>query len=123
MAQIYYVKAADGSDSLPVANGTLLTNEMLNVTDFGTGVFVVAFYDADGLTVTPTGGTITPEGSPIEGQWLTPSSGNAVIQAADVIAGSSSYAIPVFTGPVIQGRVKFAGIAGAVTAKAYFWRE
>ena len=123
MAQIYYVKAADGSDSLPVGDGTLLTNEMLNVTDFGTGVLAVAFYDANGDLVTPTAGTITPEGSPIEGQWLTPSSGDSVIQATAVIAGSATYAMPVFTGPVIQGRITFAGIIGAVTAKAYFWRE
>ena len=123
MAQIYYVKAADGSDDLPVSNGVLYTNEMLNVTDFGTGVFVVAFYDADGVPVTATAGTITPEASPIEGQWHTPSSGNEIIQATSVIAGSASYSIPVFTGPVCQGRLTFAGITGASLARAYFWRE
>ena len=123
MSQIYNVKAADGSDDLPVSNGVLYTSEMLNVTDFGTGVFVVAFYDADGVPVTTTAGTIVPEASPIEGQWHTPSSGDATIQASSVIAGSSLYSLPVFTGPVVQGRLTFAGIVGASFARAYFWRE
>lgn len=123
MATMYYVKTADGSDKLPVSNGVLYTGEMLNVTEFGTGVFVVAFYDANGDSVTPTAGSINPEGSPIDGQWLAPSSGDATISATDVVAGSALYSVPVFTGPVSQGRLTFAGITGASSAKAFFWRE
>ncbi|MBL4800225.1 MAG: hypothetical protein JKY50_22745 [Oleispira sp.] len=122
MSQIYEV-LKDGSNVLPVANGVLVTNEMLNVTSYGTGVFVIAFYDASGDPVTPTAGTITPEASPIDGQWHTPSSGDATITATAVVAGSAVYAIPVFTGPVIQGRITLAGILGATSCKAYFWRE
>ncbi|MBL4632152.1 MAG: hypothetical protein JKY14_13740 [Paraglaciecola sp.] len=122
MSQIYDV-LKDGSNVLPVANGVLVTNEMLNVTSYGTGVFVIAFYDANGAPVTPTAGSINPEASPIPGQWHTPSSGDATISATSVVAGSAVYAIPVFTGPVTQGRITLAGIIGATTCKAYFWRE
>lgn len=119
MSQRYFIKS-NGSDVLPVTDGTLTTDAIS--TDYETGVFVVAFYDAGGDIVTPTAGTVKPEMSPISGQWLTPSSGDATINAVDCIAGLATYEAPVFNGPAEQGRLTFAGITGATTAKAYFWR-
>ena len=122
----YNVLNATGGTKLPIANGTLST-QVGGIKDMdieqGTGVFIIAFYDANGDPVTPSAGTINPEASPIRGQWHAPSSGDATIDAIKVIAGSSTYSIPVFTGPVIAGRLTFAGITGAVTARAFFWRK
>ena len=126
MPRKYNVLNVTGGAELPVANGTLST-QVADIKDMdidqGTGVFIIAFYDANGDPVTPSAGTIIPEAAPIRGQWHAPSSGDATINATDVVAGSSLYAIPVFTGPVIAGRLTFTGILGAVTARALFWRE
>lgn len=119
MGQRYFVKS-NGSDVLPITDGTLTTDAVS--TDYETGVFVVAFYDASGDIVTPTAGTIKPEAMLIKGQWATPSSGDTTINAVDCIAGVMNYVVPVFNGPVEQGRLTFTGITGATSAKAYFWR-
>ena len=57
---------------------------------------------------------------PMGQAWLAPSSG-ATINAADVKA-VGTYTPPVFAGRMQQGRVTFAGITGAVTARVTFWR-
>ncbi|CAM0101559.1 hypothetical protein PODOV084v1_p0002 [Vibrio phage 340E47.2] len=124
MAKTYHV-LSNGSQALPVADGTLSTQALNSPdmsTDFDDGVFVISFYDANGDLVTPTAGSIVVEMSPVEGQWLAPSGGDATIQATEVIAGSATYTAPRFTGPAIAGRLTFAGVTGATTARAYFWR-
>ena len=125
MAKIYYVNDGAGQTSLPVADGILTTFDQpgsgIDI-NTETGVFVIAFYDAGGDPVTPTAGTVAPEMSPIDGQWHTPSSGDAVINATTVTNGSASYVIPVFTGPAREGRITLSGITGAATCQAYFWR-
>lgn len=125
MAKIYYVNDGAGSVSLPVGDGVFTTfDQPGSDVDISTesGVFVIAFQDANGDPVTPTGGTIVPEMSPIEGQWQKATTGDSIIDASEVIAGSSAYTMPVFPGPAREGRLTFAGITGAVTAVAYFWR-
>ena len=125
MAKIYYVNDGAGQTKLPIADATLTTFDGTGSdVDISTesGVFVVAFFDAGGVCATPTGGTITPEMSPIEGQWQGPSAGDTVIDATTVIAGTSTYVIPSFAGPAREGRLTFAGITGVVSAVAYFWR-
>ena len=125
MAKIYYVDDGAGSTTLPIGDGVLSTfDKPGSGVDISTesGVFVIAFQDANGDPVTPTGGTITPEMSPIEGQWQKATTGDAIINAVDVIAGSAVYTLPVFPGPAREGRLTFAGITGAVSAVAYFWR-
>ena len=126
MAKKYYVKNSTGGTVLPVANGTLTTRPGSNYLmdeNFETGTFNIIFFDANGEPVTPGAGTIVPEMSTFsEGQWLGPSTGDATIQATDVQAGSASYTMPVFSGPAVEGRLTFADITVAVSAKAYFWR-
>lgn len=125
MAKIYYVNDGAGSTSLPIGDATLTTFDQPNSNvdlSTETGVFVIAFYNAGGEVTTPTAGTITVEMSPILGQWQGPSTGDAVIDATTVIAGLSTYTMPAFSGPAIEGRLTFSGITGAVTAEAYFWR-
>lgn len=124
MAKIYYVNN-DGDKSLPVTDGTYTTfDEPGSEVDVRTesGVFIIAFYDANGDPATPTGGTITPEMSPINGQWLAPGSGDASIDATTVIAGSATYSIPTFEGPAREGRITLSGITGVSSARAFFWR-
>lgn len=125
MAKIYHVKNEGNGQNLPITDGTLSTfNQIGDDIDLGTevGVFVIAFYDATGAPVTPSGGTITPEMSPIAGQWQAVSTGDAVIDATTVQAGLATYSMPTFSGPAIEGRITFAGITGAASAVAYFWR-
>ena len=120
MSQRYYVLSGE-SAVLPITDGTLLTEDIS--VDYENCVFVVAFYDAQGDAVTPSAGTIKPEMSPIKGQWQEPSSGDITIDATKCIAGLSTYAIPTFDGPTELGRLTFAGITGAASATAYFWRS
>lgn len=125
MAKIYYVNDGSGQRKIPVTDGVFTTfDQPGSDIDISTesGVFVIAFFDADGLPTTPTGGTITPEMSPINGQWQAPSAGDAVIDAVKVIAGLSTYTMPAFSGPAREGRLTFSGIAGVASAVAYFWR-
>ncbi len=125
MAKIYYVKNATGGKTLPVADDTLsIFDQTGSEVDISTesGVFIIAFFDANGDPVTPTGGTIIPEMSPIAGQWQQAGAGDTTINATSVIAGAATYNIPVFSGPAREGRLTFSGITGATSAIAYFWR-
>ena len=123
--EIHYVKNEDGGTRVPVTDGTYTTfdkpgSDISYQTE--DGVFVIAFYDASDNVVTPTAGTITPEMSPISGQWQSPSDGDTTINATEVEVGLSSYTIPRFAGPAMQGRMTLAGITGASYCVAYFWR-
>lgn len=120
MAKLYQV-LNNGSEELPVTNGTLLTESNLDL-GYDDGVFVISFFDASDDPVTPTAGTIVAEMSPITGQWQAPSSGDATIDATTVIAGSATYTMPRFSGPASQGRITLTGITGADHARAFFWR-
>lgn len=114
----YFVGEESGN---PVTDGVYETE--LTSDSYQSGTFVIAFYDAGGNAITPTGGTVKPEMSPIKGQWHEPSSGDVTIDATNVIAGVATYAMPVFVGDTERGRVTLSGITGtATTFKAYFWR-
>jgi hypothetical protein len=104
-----------------VANGTYETE--VNSLEYSTGTFIIAFYDGSGNPVTPTAGTVKPEMSPTNGQWHSPSAGDSTIDATKCIAGVATYVIPTFTGPSIKGRVILAGVTGASTFEAFFWRS
>jgi len=105
-----------------VADGTYVTDEVMSA-DYQSGTFVIAFYDAGGNAVNPTGGTIKPEMSPIKGQWHEPSSGDITIDATKVIAGVATYVMPVFFGNAVSGRLTLDSITGtATTFEAQFWR-
>ena len=117
------------SIDVSVADGTYETGNIAE--RFREGVFVIVFFDVDENIVTPTGGTIETQMSPFrvpekeQYQWLEPSSGDRVINAADVIAGSdgvATYTMPLFIGPSVKGRIILAGITGADHCQAFFWR-
>lgn len=109
----------EGSAVLPVTDGTYFTSDNMPE-GFENAAFVIVFYDASGDAVAPTGGTITPQMSPAEGQWH--SSSNTPTITASQAGPTATYEIPVFPGPSRQGRVTFASIAGADHARAHFWR-
>lgn len=117
MAKRFYI-----NDSVlnPVNDGVFETG--VQQVEFETGVFIIAFYDAQGEPVTPTAGTVKPEMSPVKGQYLEPSSGDITIDATTAGDGSASYKMPVFIGPAIGGRIELDGIVGAEQYTAYFWR-
>ena len=116
------VLSPGGGEVLPVTDGVYYTKTGMGAsTADNCQVYVELFYDAAGtLLASPTAGTIRPEGSPMGQAWLAPSSGE-VINAADV-KSFSTYTPSVFFGRMEQGRVKLAGVTGAVTARITFWR-
>lgn len=116
------VLAPGGGEVLPVADGVYYTAESMGGSQADNcQVYIELFTDAAGTVLaSPSAGTIKPEGSPMGKAWLAPSSG-AAINAADVKL-AATYTPPVFTGRMQQGRVTFAGITGAVTARVTFWR-
>ena len=111
---------SNGARVLAAANNVYYTDalESDDALDSSRSIFFIQFYDANMLPVTPTAGTITPEMSPIEGQWLK-ASNQDFIRAVDT---GNNYTPSVFEGPAIDGRVTLSGIVGAVYAKAFFWR-
>lgn len=121
--QTYWFTNDDGSIVLPVAGDpTYLTREIS--LDYSIGNCAMVFLDGDGDPVTPTGGTVRFEASPIAGIWLEPPA-EMTIDATTVIAasdGMATYTLPSFDGPVSQGRMILSGITGAVSIKAYHWR-
>lgn len=124
MAKIYWVKE-DGRDKIPVADGTYTTFDKKGSDmdiELENGVMVMAFYNSSGQVVTPSGGTVIPETSPIEGQWYGPTSGDASIDAETISSETSIYVRPSFFGPAIEGRVTISGVSGADYFKCFFWR-
>lgn len=125
------INNTDGTTLLPVTDGAYETIDMSATDQFmdrESGTFAIAFFsDADGLIpVTPSAGTATPEGDVIGApQWLAPGGGDAVIDATKCIASplASAYAVPTFIGPMFKGRVTLAGVTGALTCRATFWRK
>lgn len=120
MANLYPVKNQAGGYVLPTANGQHITGLMS--ADYSIGQFYIEFFsDADGLNqVTPSGGLITVEGSPMGNVYLL--AGNTSSILAENVAPSGGYEPPRFSGCMIRGRVSFSGIAGAPFARATFWR-
>ena len=111
-----------GSEVLPVTDGVYYTGAGMGASAADNcQVYIELFTDAAGTVLaSPSAGTVSAQGSPMGQAWLAPSSG-ATINAADVKA-AATYTPPVFTGRMQQGRVTFAGITGAVTARVTFWR-
>lgn len=120
--QLYPVLNGSGGEILPTANGTLLTDSMSANPSQSCQVYIEFFSDAAGtVPVTPSAGTVTVQGSPMGSNWLAPSNGG-VIQANTVGSPVSTYTPPFFQGRMAQGRITFAGIAGASFARVTFWR-
>jgi len=111
-----------GSEVLPITDGIYYTAANIGGSSADNcQVYVEFFTDAAGTALaTPASGTVSAQGSPMGQVWLAPSSG-ATINAADVKA-AGTYTPPVFSGRMQQGRVQFAGITGALTARVTFWR-
>ncbi len=121
MGQRYYFES-NQETILPVDDGDYFTDRIS--ADYGTGVCVLEFLDADGVTpVTPTGGTIVFLSSPIGNQYHEPSNGDGVIDATTVIAGLATYVMPEFNGPAIRSKMTLDRITGATYVRAYHWRD
>ena len=93
--------------------------------DFTQSYVVIAFYDTNGVAVTPTAGTVTITAQPIEGQSLAPSAGDATFQMTNVQADTdsvASYTPPVFVGPVSSRNISIQSQAGVAQYSAYVWR-
>lgn len=120
MAKRYYIGGDNDGNKVPCADAVFETDKMSFNEE--SGVLFIAFYDSNGDIVTPTAGTVTPEGSAIEGQWLTPSSGDAVIDCTEVIAGSATYTTPVFVGCCERVRITMADV-DADSFIAFIWKK
>lgn len=120
MAKQYYFK--DGNETfIPVADGDFFTENMDS--GYSLGECIIQFYDETETPVTPSAGTITFSGMPIDGQYHEPSNGTGIIDATTVIAGDATYEMPEFNGPCIRGRMNLSGVTGASLVRAYHWRD
>lgn len=122
MATRYYAEH-QGSDRLPVADGTYFTPIMSRVADNTDGDVSLAFYDDQDNIITPVGGTAKVRGLSQGGQWHQPSNCSEVIDLSECGA-EAEYEIPRFNGRMAQGRVVFEGldVPGATYALVEFWR-
>ena len=126
MAEAYWFRSGTGRDSttiLPVAGDPTYTITDMDLT-YSIGNTVLVFLNAVGDPVTPTGGTVQFEATPIDGIWLDPPS-EATIDATTVVAaadGVATYTLPSFDGPVSSARMILSSIAGATSVRAYHWR-
>lgn len=118
MAMLYPVK----SGSSPV----LATNAGPYYTDSMSGdhallaVYIEFFSDAEGtIPVTPTAGTATISGRPMENNYID----LGTITATQAITPTSTYAPVLYNGLVTKGRVTFAGVTGAAYARVTYWRD
>lgn len=119
----------EADNLVPVADGTYYTQTTEHIDSeisYQSGDFSLCFYAADGVTpVTPTGGTVKPEMSPIDNIWLEPGVGDVTIDASNVIVesdGVAAFSMPVFVGGAVRGRIHLSGITGATFVKAQFKR-
>ena len=103
---------ADGDELIPIVDDThfLTVYEGFAVTDVH-----VAFYDADGDIVTPTGGTVTVSGSIVDGQWQAPSIGGEI--DATEAGAEATYDVARIEAPVSRLRAVASGITGAASMR------
>jgi hypothetical protein len=122
MSNITHVKFNNATE-LPIADGEYTTAILEDNSSLSHpySFLAVAFYDVNDDIVTPSAGTVEAKMSPIKGQWLSPSSGDQLIDAT-LTGADATYTPPLFHGPALKGKIVFAGIAGASYAKAFFWR-
>lgn len=115
------VLSPSGSEVLPVTDGIYYTADMSASQNNNCQVYIEFFSDAAGTVLAaPSAGTATVAGTPMGEAWLAPSSGSPV-NAVDVKL-AATYTPPVLTGRIQKGRVQFAGITNAATARVTFWR-
>ena len=109
----------NGSERIPIQAGTYMTEVMPE--EFQLGAFYLAFYNSNGGIITPTGGSIVVEFSPIEGQWHQLNENGTI--TATTVGASATYTVPTFCTYARQGRMTFdSDIAGGAYCRAFFWR-
>lgn len=116
MGRRYNFKTSSGSSILPTTSGDYFTDNL--DPSYNDGQVYLEFYgsadDARNLAnaVTPTGGTIVVNGSPL-GNVFIRDSGSETISASAVSAPNGTYTPPIISGAAVQARVTLSGITGA----------
>tara|TARA_R110002020_G_scaffold475890_1_gene713747 strand:+ start:19371 stop:19757 length:387 start_codon:yes stop_codon:yes gene_type:complete len=116
MGRRYNFKTSAGSSILPVTDGDYFTDTL--DPSYNDGQVYLEFFnssdDARDFTnaVTPTGGTIVVNGSPL-GNVFIRDSNSETINATTVSSPDGTYTPPVISGAAVQARVTLASIAGA----------
>jgi hypothetical protein len=110
-----------GSKILPVnvADVTYLS-PALSIVSRRVTVYV-EFFNASGVPVTPTGGTIHVLGRPMAQVWLA--AVNSPINAVDVGQPVAAYTVPYMEGLVSRVGVRFIAVTGAASASVAVYRE
>ena len=102
LRNVFYIKGT-------TSNGSTIGENMLY--DFERVYVTIQFFSDSAYTtkVTPTAGTVSIQGSPVPGSWLSLNNGN--FNAVDT--DSNSRAMPYGWGPCNQIKVDLSGITGA----------
>jgi len=125
MADKNFFKTESGSRALPVnADGTFET-DVINYDEGSLSEVYFEFYSDESLSnpVTPTGGTISVEASPLGNVYLSPAEPTPV-NAVDVSSTSTAtYTPPTIDGLVTKARVIVSGITGASYMRAVLFNH
>lgn len=122
MTQARYPVLFNGSEILPVSNGSFQTLSQLPCNADNCQVYIEFYSDLAGtIPVTPTSGTIQASASPMGNNFLSPSN-VSTINAIACSTPNSTYTPPYFWGRIAFGQVTFNSIVGAQSAKVIFWR-
>ncbi len=117
MAMIYPAKSG-ASVILPTGAGPYYT-DLMSGDHALLAAYVEFFSDAAGtIPVTPTAGTVTISGRPMENNYID----LGTINATQAITPTSTYAPVLYSGLVTMGRVTFTGVTGAAYARVVYWR-
>jgi len=123
MAIVNYFKNAQGRIVLDATSAEFFYTDITKGLTSQSEVYIEFFSDVDGNTpVTPTGGTVTIEASPMGNSYLE-ASNDSVVDATEVGADTSTYTPPQLDGLIERGRLKFEGITGALTARVILYRH
>lgn len=118
MAMRYPVKS--GSSPILATNAGPYYTDTMSGDHALLAAYIEFFSDAAGtIPVTPTAGTVTISGRPMENNYID----LGTINATQAITPTSTYAPVLYNGLVTMGRVTFTGVTGAAYARVVFWRD
>ncbi len=99
----------NGSIDLPIT-GTFETLDYSE--DYDSVIFSIAFYNASGVLVKPSAGTITVRVQDSLGVWHNPSIGSSSVSASAVDPAAATFTKPSWIMDSVKGKITLSGVTG-----------